>query len=122
MNETDNQKNYNWKIKNSRWSNFWNYIILMIGKSHYKLLNLLIDLENGKEYNPGNLGVHNYKMLMDTWYKFAYYSKCTLYRIRFNILNFLVDLIITIVILIFFCVLFIVTLFVTYCAYTVLVI
>ncbi len=102
MNNTVNLKNCNVKIKKGRWSNFSYYVKNRIHKIRYKLLDLFIGLENSKEYDPGNLGIHNTKMLLESGYKFAYYYKCVIHRMRFNFLNFLVDLIMAILLIISF--------------------
>jgi hypothetical protein len=102
VNNTVNLKNSNVKIRKGRWFNFSYYVKNRIHKIRNKLLDLFIGLENSKEYDPGNLGVHNTKMLLERGYKFAYYYKCVIHRMRFDFLNFLVDLIMAILLIISF--------------------
>jgi len=95
-------KNHNGKWMTGRWSKFSYYIKNRIRKIRDKLLSKFINLENSKEYDPGDLGTHNRRMIVDDWYKFAYHFKCIMYKLRYKFLSFLIDVILLIFISISF--------------------
>ncbi len=121
VNNTKILKQYDGKMKNSRWSKFSWHVINIIIKTRYKLLSFFINVENNKEFEPEDIGTHNRKMVSDNWYVFGFYFKCTMYIIRFRLINFFVDVIVTIFVLIIFVIVATVTGFITFIAMMILI-
>lgn len=121
MDNTKIIKNHKKNLVASRLSKFSYDIKNKFRETHDKMLILFIDLENSKEYDPGDLGTHNHRVIVDNWYKFAYYSKCIMYKLRYKFLSFLVDLILTVLGLIFLVLLSIPVFAITYMAMTILI-
>lgn len=113
------KRNYS-KMKNNIWSKIIWHMINTVIKMKYKLLCFFIDVEDSKEYEPGDLWTHNRKMLSDNRYVFRYHFKRMMYKIRFAFLNFIVDIIVTIFVFIVLGITMTISSIITYIAFLIL--
>ena len=100
--------------KKTLWQRLTSYTKHKIISTRYKLMSFFIDVESGKEYDPGHLRTHNRKMITDKRYKLSFYYKCFMCKLRYKFISFIVDIILTIIILMLLFIVSVITCLVTY--------
>lgn len=87
------------KKKDTKWYRFKSRVSDKFYEKRDGIRAFFIEDDEKKDYDPGDLATHNYKMDFDTSYRRSYFFKCIKHRFYYNLRMFIADTLLTFLIL-----------------------